>query len=208
MAPARNPDLHGAAPDRSEDALLLLDMISDFGFRNGARVFRAALPVALRIARLRERAARAGVPVIYVNDNQGRWRSDFTGLVRNALREGSRGEPIARMLQPRPQDYCVIKPKHSGFFATALGTLLEYLGARRLVLTGVSADQCVLFTANDAYVRDFDLRIPRDCVAAETPAAGRLAFRYFRDVLGADLGTSTRLRFRRTRTRRPDSTRR
>jgi nicotinamidase-related amidase len=192
-----NPDLDGAAPDSSPDALLVLDMISDFRFPDGARVFRAALPVAKRIARLRERASRAGVPVVYVNDNRGRWRSDFSALVRDSLRDGSRGAPIARLLAPRPQDYCVIKPKHSGFFATALGTLLEHLGATRLVLTGVSTDQCVLFTANDAYVRDFALRIPRDCVAAQDAPSDRLAYRYFREVLGADLRPSARLRFRR-----------
>jgi nicotinamidase-related amidase len=201
MLPRRNPDLDGAAPDISTDALLVLDMISDFRFPDGARVARAALPVARRIARLRERATRAGVPVVYVNDNRGRWRSDFAALLRASLREGSPGAPIARLLAPRPRDYCVIKPKHSGFFATALGTLLEYLGARRLVLTGVSTDQCILFTANDAYVRDLDLRIPRDCVAAQDARSSRLAFRYFREVLGADLRPSTRLRFRRARRR-------
>lgn len=174
--------------------MLVLDMISDFGFENGARLFQAALPAARRIARLKLRAARAGVPVIYVNDNQGRWRSDFSALLRQALREGSRGAPIVRMLMPGPLDYCIVKPKHSGFFATVLGTLLEYLGARRLLLTGVSAQQCVLFTANDAYVRDLELLIPRDCVASESAAMTQLALRYFKSVLGADLSASTRIR--------------
>jgi nicotinamidase-related amidase len=197
---ARNPDLHGAAPDRSETAVLILDMISDFEFRNGATVFRAALPVARRIARLKRRAARAGVPVIYVNDNRGRWRSDFAGLLRSCSREGVRGSPIARLLAPAPADYCVLKPKHSGFFGTALATLLEHLGTRRLVLTGVSTNQCILFTANDAYIRDLELLIPGDCVAAGAKSASSLAFRYFRTVLGADLRPSPRLRFARTRT--------
>jgi nicotinamidase-related amidase len=195
MPIARNRSLHGAAPDRSPTALLILDMISDFGFESGTRVCRAATPVAARIAKLKLRAARAGVPVIYVNDNRGRWRSDFTALVRQALREDSRGAPIARMLMPGPLDYCIVKPKHSGFFGTVLGTLIEYLGARRLILTGVSAQQCVLFTANDAYVRDLELSIPRDCVASESPALTVLAVRYFRTVLGADLAASTRIRF-------------
>ena len=62
--------------------------------------------------------------------------------------------------------------------------LLEYLGARTLVLTGASTHQCVLFTANDAYVRDYRLWIPSDCVASKTRAQTRLASRYFRSGRG------------------------
>jgi nicotinamidase-related amidase len=194
-----NRSLHGTAPDRSATALLILDMISDFEFEDGERLHRAALPVGRRIARLRERADRARVPVVYVNDNLGRWRSDFVALFRHCAREGARGAALARLLAPRPRDYCVLKPKHSGFFATPLDTLLEYFGARRLVLTGATVNQCVLFTANDAYVRDFELFIPRDCVAGESKSAFRLAFRYFRTVLGAHVRASPRLRLARKR---------
>jgi nicotinamidase-related amidase len=79
--------------------------------------------------------------------------------------------------------------------------LLEHLGARRLILTGAATDQCVLFTANDAYVRDYELAIPRDCVAADSGPANKLAFRYFKEVLAADLRPSTRLRLAKTRRR-------
>ncbi len=197
MSKHRNRSLHGAAPDTSQTALLILDMISDFEFVGGAKLCRAAIPVAKRIARLKSRAAQAGIPAIYVNDNVGRWRSDFAAVLRHCARPESRGAPIARLIAPGPNDYCVLKPKHSGFFATALATLLEYLGARRLILTGSTSDQCVLFTANDAYVRDFELQIPRDCLAGDSPAANRLAFRYFRSVLGADLRPSPRLKLRK-----------
>lgn len=199
MAGPRNRDLHGAAPQRSADALIVLDMISDFDFPGGARMLRAALPVARRIARLKARAAAAGVPVIFVNDNRGRWRSDFSGLLGRALAPRSRGAPIARLLAPGGRDYAVLKPKHSGFYATVLETLLDHLEVRRLILTGAATDQCVLFTANDAYVRDYELAIPRDCVAADSAPANRLAFRYFKEVLAADLGPSSRIRLSRTR---------
>lgn len=177
-------------------------MFSDFRFPGGARLAKAALPVAKRIAALRKRAAAAGVPAILVNDDRGRWRSDFAALFDHARRTASRGAPIARLLEPAARDYCVLKPRHSGFYATPLGTLLGYLGSRRLVLTGSSAYQCVLFTANDAYVRDFKLHIPRDCIASDDPAAHRLALRYFRDVLGASTSPSAGIRFRRLRRRR------
>jgi nicotinamidase-related amidase len=187
-------DLHGSAPDRSEMAVLVLDLISDFDFPGGAAVRRAALPAARRIRRLVVRARRAGVPVIYVNDNLGRWRSDFGAMVRHCARKGSLGAPIVALVAPAPEDYCILKPKHSGFFATPLATLLEYLGARHLVLTGVSTPQCILFTAVDAYVRDYRLSIPGDCVAARTAAEDRLARRFLRSVLRADLRPASRVR--------------
>ncbi len=189
--------LHGAAPDRSMVALLILDMISDFGFRGGAAAARAALPIASRIARLAQRARRAGVPVIFVNDNLGRWRSDFPAILRHCSRVASKGAAVLEALAPQPRDYVVLKPKHSGFYATPLATLLEYVGARTLVLTGASTHQCVLFTANDAYVRDYRLWIPRDCVASPTRAQARLAARYFRSVLGADMRPSARIVLRK-----------
>ena len=195
MASKRNPDLHGAAPDEARDALLILDMISSFEFEDGARMFKRALPVANRIARLRDRATAAHVPVIYVNDNEGRWRSDFRGQFEASVRNGSRGAPIAILLRPRAHDYFILKPKHSGFYATPLGTLLEHLGARRLILTGISSHQCVLFTANDAYVRDFKLVVPPDCIAAEDTTMEKLARQYFRSVLGASLMQSPRVKF-------------
>ncbi len=133
------------------------------------------------------------MPIIYANDNRGRWRSDFKEQLAASSGEGSRGAAIAKLLRPRPIDYCVLKPKHSGFFATPLGTLLEYLGTKRLILTGVSAHQCVLFTAIDGYLRDFKLAIPRDCVAAENSAMENLALAFFRKVLKASLCQSTRL---------------
>jgi nicotinamidase-related amidase len=194
-AGTKHGSLHGSAPDRSPVALLILDMISDFRFEGGAAIARAALPVARQIARLADRARGVRVPVIFVNDNLGRWRSDFPAIVRHCARADSKGAGLVAVLEPQRQDYGILKPKHSGFYATPLATLLEYLGARTLVLTGASMHQCVLFTANDAYVRDYRLWIPADCVASRTRAQTRLASRYFRSVLGADMRPSRRIRF-------------
>jgi nicotinamidase-related amidase len=195
--PKRDP--LGLFPDRAATALIVLDLISDYSFDGGDRIARAALPAARRIARLKARAKAANVPVIYVNDGLGRWRSDFPGLVRHCSRDASRGAPIVRAIAPAGDDYCVLKPKHSGFYATALETLLDFLGAKRLILTGVSSHQCVLFTANDAYVRDLELSIPRDCISARNARDTQLALEYFTRVLGADVRVSTALRFGRAR---------
>jgi nicotinamidase-related amidase len=197
----RTRDPQGLAPDRSDTALIILDLISDFDFQDGAKIAKATLRVAKRIAALRRRANAAQVPVVFVNDGIGRWRSDFPGLVRHCARAGSRGAAITRTIAPGPSDYCVLKPKHSGFYATALETLLELIGAKRLVLTGVSSNQCVLFTANDAYVRDLELIIPRDCISARTPSDTRLALRYFETVLHADTRSSSAVRFERASAR-------
>ena len=118
--PARNPDLHGSAPDKSEVALLLIDVINDLDFPEANQLLRYARPMARKLLRLKERAKKAGVPVIYVNDNFGRWRSDFRRQVVHCLRKESRGREIVSLLQPEEDDYFVLKPKHSGFFSTTL----------------------------------------------------------------------------------------
>jgi nicotinamidase-related amidase len=161
----RSVTLHGSAPDEHPFAVLILDLISDFRFENGPALLRAALPAARRIARLKARARAAGVPVLYVNDNRGKWRSDRAQLIADCLTDDSPGRKLVGLITPQPDDYFIFKPKHSGFFATPLAALLEHLGARRLVICGVTLEQCVLFTAMDAYVRDFELYVPRDCVA-------------------------------------------
>src|ERR1700726_1348356 len=166
--PGKNADLHGNAPDKSDVALLLIDVINDLEFPEGDQLLGFALSMAHRIAPLKRRARREGVPVIYVNDNFGRWRSDFNAQVEHCLKDGMRGKPVVELLRPGEDDYFVLKPKHSGFFSTTLDTLLEYLGTRAVVLAGVAANICVLFTANDAYMRDLHVMVPSDCVISNT----------------------------------------
>lgn len=190
-----NAGLHGNAPDKSRVALLVLDLLSDFDFEHGAALCEAAWPVARRVAPLLQRARAAGVPCIYANDNVGRWRSDFPAVLRHCLRPRSQGARIARLLQPKPVDYCILKPKHSAFFATTLDTLLRHMEVEELIVTGMTSHQCVLFTAIDAYVRDLRLRVPADCIAAARAADTRLALRMLRSVLNADTGSSTRIEF-------------
>jgi nicotinamidase-related amidase len=192
---------HGLHPDRSSTALLILDMISDFRFPEGAQAARAARRIAPAIARLRKRVHDAGSAVIYVNDNPGKWRSDGPALIRNAMSERSLGAEVASMLEPGKDDYFILKPRHSAFYATPLELLLEHMGARRLILAGVSSHQCVLFTATDAHVRNFELVVPVDCVASPSTAQTRFALKYFQDALGATVAPLPSLRLRRERGR-------
>ena len=193
--PAKNPDLHGSAPDKSPVALLLIDVVNDLDFPEADQLLRHALPMARRIAGLKAKARRAGVPVIYVNDNFGRWRSDLNAQVGHCTKDGCRGKPVVELLRPEEEDYFVLKPKHSGFFSTTLDTLLEYLGTRTVILTGMAANICVLFTANDAYMRDLRLVVPADCVASNTEEENRYALAQMAKVLKADTHPSTDLSF-------------
>lgn len=193
--PTRNRDLHGSAPDKSSVALLLIDVINDLDFPEAHQLLHEALPMARRTALLRCKAKEENVPVIYVNDNFGRWRSDFHAQVEHCLREGMPGKPIVELLQPDSDDYFVLKPKHSGFFSTTLDTLLEYLDVRTVVLTGIAANICVLFTANDAYMRDFRLVVPSDCVASNTLRETRDALEQMQKVLKADVRPSAGISF-------------
>jgi nicotinamidase-related amidase len=190
-----NSDLHGNAPDKSEVVLLLIDVINDLEFEGGEKLLRNALPAAKSIARLKERARQAGVPVIYANDNFGRWRSDFNKIVEHCLRDRVRGQAIAELLKPDDDDYFVLKPKHSGFFSTTLDLLLEYLGAHTLILTGIAGNNCVLFTANDAYMRDYKLLIPADCTASISQTDNDNALRQMQEVLKAHIRSSAELTF-------------
>ncbi len=164
--PAKNEDLHGSVPDKAEVALLLIDVINDLEFIDGEELLRHALPMSERLAGLKRRAKAAGVPVVYVNDNFGKWQSDFKKILAHCLEDDVRGKPLAERLRPDEDDYFVLKPKHSGFFSTTLDILLDYLGVKTLVLTGLTGDICVLFTAHDAYMRDFNLVVPSDCIAS------------------------------------------
>lgn len=199
--PAKNPDLHGSVPEDCSVALLLIDVINDLEFEGSDELVNEAEPMALRIRELKRRAKKAGVPAIYVNDNFGRWQSDFRKVVEHCLHDGVRGEAMARILQPEEDDYFVLKPKHSAFYETTLDVLLTYLGAKTLILTGVAGNICILFSANDAYMRDFNLIIPADCVASNTEEENRHALDQMQRVLKADLTDSPALGFE-TLTRR------
>jgi nicotinamidase-related amidase len=194
----KNADLHGNVPDKSDIALLLIDLISDFEFVDGEKLFEQTLPVARNIAELKKWAKRNSVPVIYVNDNFGKWQSDFRKLLEHCLNDNVRGKPIVELLKPDENDYFVLKPKHSGFHSTTLTTLLEYLQVKTLILTGVTADICVLFTANDAYMRDYDLQIPADCVASVNADENSHALEYMKRVLKADIRPSIKISFDKT----------
>lgn len=185
-------DLHGSAPDKSETALLLIDVINDFDFPEGDQLLRLALPVGKNIAELKQRAKTAGIPAIYVNDNFGRWQSDFKKTVAHC--QHGRGKSFVEMLLPEEDDdYFVLKPKHSGFYSTTLDLLLMHLNAKNLIITGIAGNNCVLATANDAYMRDYKVFVPGDCVVSNTEEENAYALKQMETVLKADTTISKEL---------------
>jgi nicotinamidase-related amidase len=193
--PAKHEDLHGNAPDKAGTALVLVDVINDLEFEGGDRLLQHALPAAQRIAELKARAVAAGIPVVYANDNFGKWRSDLRDVVEHCLHDGVRGGPIVQLLHPAEEDYFVLKPKHSAFFATTLELLLKYLEADTLILCGFSGDVCVLLTAADAYMRDYHLLVPEDCVASINPRENARVLAYMKRNFDADTGRAAAVRF-------------
>jgi nicotinamidase-related amidase len=188
--PAKNDDLHGNVPENSPVALVIVDVINDLEFDGGDAILRNALPMAERLAALARRARDAGIAVIYVNDNFGKWRSDFRALLDHCRNEDVRGRELAEILAPAKSDYFVLKPKHSGFFSTTLDTLLEYLHVRTMIVTGLTTDRCVLFTASDAHMRDLHIVVPEDCCAADSEQHHDDAIHMIERVLGADVTAS------------------
>lgn len=175
-------------------ALIILDMMNLFDFPGGEILARKSVKIARAIKNLKTKFEQKRLPVIYVNDHFGKWHSDWKQIYRACSKSRARGRETAEILCPGPNDYFILKPKHSGFYLTSLELLLEELNVNRLILTGVAGNICVLFTAHDAHMREFDVIVPRDCIASNTPIDTRFALRQLKTVLKLSTEISTKLR--------------
>jgi nicotinamidase-related amidase len=183
----------------SGDAVLVIDVLNDFRFVDGAALLRRFRTRIAPLAALLARARSSGVPVVYANDNFGRWRSSLVD-VADRLRDSNPGVWRALApIRPRSSDYVVLKPRHSAFYSTPLELLLEALDVDRLVLTGVSATSCIWFTGADAHVRGYGVVVPPDCVAARTARLESAVLELMRESLGARTPQARGVRLRRPR---------
>jgi nicotinamidase-related amidase len=171
-------------------ALVMIDLVNRFDFEGGDRLKAAAEKIVEPVLRLRAAFDDVDAPAIYVNDNFGEWHSEKTRLVERARAEAA---DFVRRIEPREHDYFVVKPQLSGFYATNLPLLLPKLGVSRLVLTGVAADMCVLFTAGDAHMRDYALWVPADAVAAGSVSRAQVALEIMRERLGVETRPTSEL---------------
>jgi nicotinamidase-related amidase len=180
-------------------ALLLVDVINDFEFPDGEALHALAWQALPQIEALLTRAHAAGVPVIYVNDNFGNWRSDFRSTVARCSEPARRGSALVRRLAPRLEDYFVLKPKHSGFFQTPLEMLLETLQTQTLIICGFATNSCVTVTAHDAHMRGFRIVVPRDATAATSERLHADALRHLELTVHATTSDAAQLEFERLR---------
>jgi nicotinamidase-related amidase len=174
--------------------LLVVDMISCWDFPDADKLLPVACSVSRRIAALKRRCKAASVPVIYANDNRGRWRSDFGALVELSIACGGRGAAITTELLPEHDDYFVLKPQQSAFVATPLEQLLGVLRVKRLIVTGVASDQCVLSTATDARMRGLEVVMPRDCTGTQTARRQAMLMAQCPEVFGIATTPGSRIR--------------
>jgi nicotinamidase-related amidase len=174
-------------------ALVLIDVINHFEFPDGKTILRQALTVAPALARLKKRAREAGIPVIYVNDNFGQWRSEKTKLVQYCLRPEAAGRAFVEQLRPDDEDYFVLKPMHSAFYQTPLDMLLRELGASSIILSGLATNSCILCTAHDANMRNLRIIVPRDCCTARTAREHKQALEHIGTMADAKVVLSSSL---------------
>jgi nicotinamidase-related amidase len=179
--------------EQSAVALILVDVINAFDFDGCEPLVKAAEDCCELIVAVRARCRKLDIPVIYVNDNFGQWRSDFRAIVETCSRPDKPGHRVSRALAPGEQDYFVLKPRHSAFYSTALEVLLERLGSKRLIILGFATNICVLYTANDAHMRGYEVIVPSDCTASNSPDLTRQALEQMRLVSGASIEASKSL---------------
>lgn len=175
----------------SKCALLVIDMFNNYRHQDAGElalnVASIVEPLTCLISRTK---VREDVDLIYVNDNHGDFGSGPSAIVQAAL-EGNRPDLVTPFV---PQSGCrfITKVRHSVFFASPLEYLLGRLGTQCLVLCGQVTEQCILYSALDAYVRHLDIVIPTDAVAHIDWHLGQAALEMMRRNMSAELSTSTR----------------
>ncbi|GII75833.1 isochorismatase [Sphaerisporangium rufum] len=170
-------------------ALIVIDMLSPYDHQDADLLAKSAEEVVPPLADLVARARRRDdVDLIYVNDNHG----DFAATretIQARAREGRRPDLVEPLLPP-PDRAFLTKVRHSAFYGTPLEYLLGHRGVERVVLTGQVTEQCILYTALDAYVRHYALKIPKDCVAHIHPELADAALRMMERNMRAEVTTA------------------
>ncbi|WP_078543233.1 isochorismatase family cysteine hydrolase [Litchfieldia alkalitelluris] len=170
------------------EALLIIDMINDFNFKDGSLLAEKANKLAPSILSLKKRFKKYKKPIIYINDHYQVKQADFkkiSTICTNAL-----SKPIIELLLPEDDDYFLLKPKHSAFYGTSLDDLLHQLKVETLTITGIAGNICVLFTANDAYMREYELIIPSDCIGSASEQDHIYSLYMMKEVLKANTNHS------------------
>lgn len=179
--------------NQAKHALLIIDMINDFQFHNGPILSKRAEILSHKIVSLKTKLKTKGCPIIYINDHYELWQADFRKIANKCKNPLS--ERIIHTIYPEDDEYFLIKPKHSAFFGTALTTLLYSLNIKSLIITGIAGNICVLFTANDAYMRGYEIIVPSDCIASNDEEDNKFALKMMKNTLKASITSSEKIIF-------------
>ncbi|MCM3398043.1 isochorismatase family cysteine hydrolase [Oceanobacillus profundus] len=166
-------------------AVLFVDIINDFDFDGGDDLYRNTKAILPNLIKLKKFAKEKNLPTIYVNDHYGLWQADFHKIIENC--KNDRSKEIIEALAPEEDDYFLIKPQHSAFFQTPLQSLLTDLKRSHLLMAGIAGDICILFTAKDAYMYQFGMHVPANCMASEAKENNDYALYLIRSVMKANI---------------------
>ncbi|MGG4169485.1 isochorismatase family cysteine hydrolase [Rossellomorea vietnamensis] len=169
----------------NDTALLVIDIMNPFDFKHGETLAQHTAGIVDPINSLRRYCMKHKLPTIYINDHYELWKADYKEIYKKCHNKMS--DSIMTPLQPMEDDYFLIKPKHSAFYGTALNTLLHHLSVKNLIITGIAGNICVLFTANDAYMREFNLMVPCDAIASVSEEDNHYALMMMKNVLKAKI---------------------
>ncbi|GGB50883.1 isochorismatase family protein [Virgibacillus dakarensis] len=165
-------------------AVLFIDLINDFKFEGGERLLHHTKEILPNLKRLKSFAKENNLPVIYINDHYNLWQADFHKVVEYCRNDASR--EVIDAMKPAPDDYFFIKPKHSAFFQTPLQSLLTHLKKTNLIMSGIAGDICILFSAKDAYMYEYSLHVPENCMASNEKQGNEYALYLMRTVMDAN----------------------
>ncbi|RKX69745.1 cysteine hydrolase [candidate division WOR-3 bacterium] len=164
------------------DALLIIDMLNDFVEEWGALYVPQAKRIIPAIKKKLDEARKKGIPVFFICDAHKPDDPEFRYWPRHAI-DGEKGAAIIKELRPQEGEYIIKKVSYSGFFRTELERRLREHGVKRLILTGVLTNICVLYTGVDALMRGYEVEVDPDAVAALTDEDHRFALRQLKEVL-------------------------
>jgi nicotinamidase-related amidase len=173
----------------SDTAVVVIDMMNTYRHDDAEDLIPNVEKIIDPLADLVRRARDADdVDLVYVNDNYGDFSAEFSDIVRAAL-DGARPDLI-KPIAPAGASRLMTKVRHSAFYATALAYLLGRMETKRLILTGQVTEQCILYTALDAYVRHLPVVIPTDAVAHIDADLGKAALKMMEQNMSAELTTA------------------
>jgi nicotinamidase-related amidase len=172
-------------------ALIVVDMLNHYEHPDAEPLMASVRERLPAIRDLIERARRAELPTIYVNDNHGDWSAGRAEVSERAL--AGAAPDLVEPIVPGPGLPFVVKARHSIFYETQLEYLLRQEEIERVVLTGQVTEQCILYSALDAYVRHFEVVVPEDAVAHIHPDLAEAAVRMMERNMRAEIESAAEL---------------